>query len=366
MLNIQNLINHSKVAFPSAGASYAQLAGWYVDKCDKDCKESKYEKAISIARACDQLHSEPEVTCGFEYHHSRKEAPPDFLIYCNANRFSSQQSLGIVPEWWPEVQKACTTNPETDLQHSGLYLPCENWIEFDQGPNGLFMACIWQMVAQHGLEKHHDWPDICSTIEGWNFSPGSLTSSTSVAEFYLAFGFPNQIGIMSGRGQYLKLMKQHLTPEQVGSHSDYISKLRPMLPHFDFRNYSQRIRDAGRLLRPATSIDIDIENNRLLPGFGLEIHPAGYLGGPTPEYLHSFLIDGCHVDSAQIDDFFCLMKSLPRGVELSRPNAAGTGLDQCIYAAKFNHLKVIFSPDSAPRLKTYVRLVSIYSKSEES
>jgi hypothetical protein len=366
MLNIQNLINHSKIAIPTGLASYAQLAEWYIDQCDKDSKAHKYDKAIGVARACDKLHSEPEVTCGFEYHHSRKEAPPDFLIYCNANRFSSQQSSGIVPEWWPKVQKACITSPETDLQHSGLYLACENWIEFDQGSNGLFMAGIWQMVAQHGLEKPHDWLKICSTIEDWNYPPGSLASSTSVAEFYLAFGFPTQIGIMSGRGQYLKLMKQHLTPEQIGAHSDYISRLWPMLPHFDFRNYSQRIRDAGQLLRPATSIDIDIVNDRLLPGFGLEIHPAGYLGGPTPEYLHSFLTDGCHVDIAQIDDFFCLMKSLPKGVEVSSLNAVGTGLDQSAYVAKFNHLKVVFSPDSAPRLKTYVRLVSIHSKSEES
>ena len=358
--DLQAMISRINQFIPdSSRASYEHLVRWYVDLNEIKSNKTKYARSILLAAECDRYNYDPIKTCGFEYHNYKPEYEPDFLIFCNAKNFSCKQS-NIIPDWWHKVQRDCVSEHGMEIREPGLYLPCENWIEFDQNPLGLTMAGIWQMIREHHHENYSDWLDICLKIENWTFPPGSISKSESIANFYSFFGFASQIGIMSGRGSYIKLMKEQWSLEQLHKHCEYISTLQSHYHSYSFSKYFEFIKIHGNLLHPAINIDIDIAKDCVLPRFGVEFYPANFLGGDLPDYFKMFLLDVCHVDSRQISDLSAIVALLPKGVNVKNYDADEISRMNCTYVAKFDHVKVVFSPNELPKLKTYVRLVSQY------
>lgn len=342
-------------------ASHASLVEWYISECSDQEQSHIYKQASLLAGELDQLYETSEATCGFEYHHYNPDSHPDYLVYCNAKQFANIEGRKLVPEWWPNVQRDCIEECELSSAARGLYLPCENWIEFDQGRDGLTMAGIWQMVRSHREHQPGDWERIISTIESWQSREGTITWSKTVRHFHQLLGHADQIGIMCGRGSYLKLMKQHLYGAQIDAHIQYLSKITTGSWNHNLELYSTYLKEHGSYLRPATSVDIDLSGDFLLPQIGIEFHPQGLLGRELPDLLLSLLTDVFKIDSDQIESIGNLLNYLPKGIEI-RGFLGGTGrLVRKKRVAKLNHIKVIFSPNLTAKLKSYVRLVEQHS-----
>ncbi|QPN58446.1 hypothetical protein H8F24_09315 [Synechococcus sp. CBW1002] len=338
-------------------ASHASLVEWYVSECTDQTGANKYAQALLLARELDQLYETNETTCGFEYHHYKPDSHPDYLVYCNAKQFANGGRRRIVPEWWPKVQRDCIEGCDLSFAGPGLYLPCENWIEFDQGSDDLIMAGIWQMVRSNGEVQPGDWEKIVSTLESWQSGEGSIACSKTVRHFYQLLGHAAQIGLMCGRGSYLKLMKQHLCPTQIDSHIQYLASITNDSWDLDLESYSTILKEHGNYLRPATSVDIDLDSDILLSQIGIEIHPQGLLGRALPKTVHRLVGDVFKVDSAQIESISSLLSYLPKGIEMRGFLDGAERIATKTRVAKLNHIKIIFSPDSKARLKSYVRLV---------
>jgi hypothetical protein len=345
----------------SPRASQVGLVEWYQTECTDQALPDEFARALLLAREIDQLYETSEVTCGFEYHHYRPDSRPDYLVFCNAKRFASEAFTQTVPEWWSKVQRDCIEECCVSSVAPGLYLPCENWIEFDQTNYGLAMAGIWQMVALKKLERLGDWERIVSTLDSWQFCNRCILRSSAVRHFYQMLTYPDQIGLMCGRGPFLKLMKQHSLPAQIDAHIHYLASITNDSWSFDLNSYSAILKEHGMYLSPATSVDIDLDGDFLLSKIGIEIHPNGLLGRALPDIVLSLLSNVFNIDSAQIESIARLLSYLPRGVE-SRSNLDGkTKSRSRIRVAKLNHLKIVLSPESPAMLKSYVRLVETYS-----
>ena len=342
-------------------ASHASLVKWYISECTDQAQSHKYKQASLLAGELDELYHTSEATCGFEYHHYKPDSHPDYLVYCNAKQFANIEGRKLVPEWWPNVQRDCIEECDLSSAERGLYLPCENWIEFDQGRDGLMMAGIWQMVRSNGEDQTGDWESIISTLESWQSSTGTITCSKTVRHFHQLLGHADQIGIMCGRGSYLKLMKQHLYAAQTNAHIQYLSSITNGSWDHDLELYSIYLKEHGSYLRPATSVDIDLGSDLLLPQIGIEFHPQGLLGRALPDLVLSLLNDVFKIDSDQIESVGNLLNYLPKGTETRGFLDGSEKMRRKKRVAKLNHIKVIFSPDSHAKLKSYVRLVEQHS-----
>ena len=211
------------------------------------------------------------------------------------------------------------------------------------------------MVVSKIAEKPNDWHAICKIIELWQFSEGSIVKSSKVSQFYRFFGYPSQIGIMCGRGNYLKLMKQQFGSKSRSAHIDYLLNIIGDSWSINLSSYSDLLQSAEENIRPAINIDIGLNNDTLLPQIGIEIHYQGLLGRKLPGSVMRILSESFDVDSSQLNNLEQLLSTLPKGVR----SVSGKTMDEHhrIRVAKFSHIKVVLSPLFKPRIKSYVRLV---------
>ncbi len=332
---------------------YTALINWFSAQSPILSHHAK-EAACAVAISLDKQWSASSYTCGFEFHHYQSSHDPDFLVFGDTTKISNPNGIGY-PPWWSTYENNIISlkNKISDLTPS-FSIPSDNWLEFDMKESSLILAGIWQGVVSNPNCCLEQW-SLLSQALACGFNPDSdLQNSIHIRNFINFFSLPNQVGMMFNRGNFIKLMVPLFGYDEIRRLKNYIEalgfkhipRLKPII---------DGLIEIGPILRPAISIDIDLNDTSSFPMVALEIHQKKQKGRNMQPETSKFLEYVCKIDSSQILDLNNCLAYLPSGLRSRRLDFV-EGLSIQTRIAELNHLKVSIS-SNAVRLKSYVRLV---------
>lgn len=294
--------------------------------------------------------------CGIEAHHDGS-GRIDFGIIMEGDQ-PAITAAAILPAWWTYLM---TRSGEQDA-----LLPRRYSLEFDARPDqtpllaGIFQAVeppdsscpATQAAAVNSLLTH---------LGRLEFPTAALETSRSLRLCLEQLGIPEQVGIMSGRGDLIKLV-HNVSGVPVEAMEAVFAALRAGQSRWS-QMYDDKLIAAlqspnlGPLVR--LSLDIDLMADHLLPQLGIEIATNLTERGQAPAALLSFCREVIGLDAAPLASFSLLAAQLPVGYR-RRPKPALTLIDRRterqdhLRKADLSHVKIVLKPGHQPALKSYL------------
>ena len=160
--------------------------------------------------------------------------------------------------------------------------------------------------------------------------------------------------MMFNRGNYIKLMTPLYADDGIRRLKNYVDALGfNHIPRL--KSIIDGLIEIGPILRPAISIDIDLNDDSSFPIVSLEIHQKNQKGRRIQPETSKFLEYVCRIDSSQTLDLNKNLSYLPSSLRSRRFDFL-EGLSIQTRIAELHHLKVTIFP-KITRLKSYIRLV---------
>lgn len=343
---------HFKGFLPSL--SHSSLLEWWFNSNKLICHPTRIA-AFQISNILDTILYSSTLTSGFEFHHYNSDVLPDYLVFLSSTDLSVLPSA-VLPTWWPNYIDVLRSSAPS----SSFHLIPENWLEFDYIEPNLVLNGLWQRVFEP--KRSFDpkvWRSLAQSLSGSFISYESLTDHNIIKLLVESFSLPQQIGLMYGRSQTLKLMFQldsdlcFLNFKNLisGFGSDILNVFQPIVDYF--------ISD-GLVLRPAISFDIDLLSSSLLPqNISIEIHQNHQIGRKLMKETSYFLSSVLHINDEQIISLSRVLDDLPYGQSFSFSNNSSSNF-MLNNISRLNHLKVQFRYNSW-HLKSYVKLIQSFS-----
>ena len=312
------------------------------------------DSSSTICKKLDKQWSSHEFTCGFEFHHYDNHRDPDFLVFGETSELNNCPDLDL-PFWWNKYERNISNVRESISSKDKKYsILSENWLEFDMIDSDLSLVGIWQAIQNNSFCNIDDWFELSEALSFSFLSNHSLKNSSQIKDFVRYFSLPSQIGLMYKRNSKVKLMA-HLTSQES------LDKLIPYLNTFDDSTSSKlhyifsSLQQIGPTLRPALSIDIDLETPHKNPLVSIEIHQKKQIGRELLPETKIFLEEVCKIEKNQMNSLERILRHLPSGSRYTSTDPSNPFKNQ-IRIARLNHLKISFSQE-IDKLKSYVRLV---------
>ena len=334
--------------------SHSSLLEWWFNS-KSIVSNSTREASFEISSLLDHISHSSTLTSGFEFHHYSSTRLPDYLVFLSSSDLLHLPENSL-PSWWSRYMSVLSAIRD----NSSFSLIPENWLEFDYCEPHLVLNGLWQRVFEP--KRSFDiniWYQLAECISGSFISYDSLVSHPIVIKLIEMFSLPQQIGLMHGRSQNLKLMFQLDSRILINNFHSFVLCCTPQvreifIPILDFLlNY-------GTSLRPAISVDIDLTSNLLIPeNISIEIHQAHQIGRILHQESINFLDSILNISDFQISSLYRLLENLPYGesFSFSRSDSSLLVLNNI---SRLNHIKVQFR-NGDWQLKSYVKLIQSLS-----
>ena len=296
-------------------------------------------KAFDEATLCQSTATD---CLGIEFHHS--DSALDAFFYGKADILKSKAFY--CPDW---IDKHFSF-VETDI--ASHHFPDGYYFELDKVGNGYMLAGMFQAYTpSSNAKKNVD--NILNYLRAIEFIGGVNPRIRSHLELVQAtFGCPYQIGLMSGRGNNVKLVsdlspKASTKPKQ-GQILEFIDEC---LAHnsncftANIRQIAEIIAVAMEECKSKVSLDYSISEECFYPRLGVELAPRGSTRFQDCNIIQQFF---CHIkdDGSSIRSFNELHSKLPFGIKL-------IDLHHNIIVCYPTHIKLILSRDNI-ELKSYL------------
>ncbi len=356
--------------------AFAELVDWACERLDvgRIARDEVQRRAAAV----DHLIGLGYQTGGLEVHHDGSERV-DFLLHCNSRRTAFGDGVET-PDWFgaliertiddeaaPAIEPAdAATTDDTDHSDSGIVLPSQHWLEFDQAGESLILGGIWQAIrSDDGLDSASARSRLAEALSVTPLDVKELTRSDRLAHFIDHVGIPTQFGIMTGRSHRVKVFRRC----DAARADDAVH----FCSHPDLAETMAGLAAVGGLGTPESliaalegvvygiNIDLDLGRDRFPAGFGVELHQVSTAGEGLSSEIRELLLDAFGVDAAAVDDCQRIAAALPIGTRRRRSfgpfdQLVAPGLRHRVLVANHNHLKVVLHPERPPTVKTYVRL----------
>ena len=187
----------------SPSLSHRSLLEWWFNS-NSIISDSTLKAACQVSSLLDTIDYSPTLTSGFEFHHYDNSKHPDYLVFLSSNNVSQLPST-ILPLWWSRYIDIL----HSSVNNSSFELIPENWLEFDFVEPNLLLNGLWQRVYEP--QRSFDfkvWKKLAESLSGSFISYESLVNNKLISLLVELFSLPQQIGLMHGRSQSLKLMFQ--------------------------------------------------------------------------------------------------------------------------------------------------------------
>ena len=307
----------------------------------------------SVAECLDTYKPTNEVTSGFEFHHYDSNKSADYLVYLSSSELSRVRGVSF-PYWWTEYLASL----ESTQSNQSFSLIPENWLEFDFLGDNLHLVGLWQCIQEKTkLYSYDSWRNLALVLSSNFISFDALVLSSLMPSVVRHFSIPSQLGLMHGRSSKLKIMYELFCPNSIESFISFIQTCSEDVRQL-FSPIASFFSVHGSLLRPAISLDIDLNSDVLKPeNIAIEIHPLGQLGRQLLPVTDSFLSNTLAVSPDQLQNLDSLLIQLPFGQSHSFPFS--NTQSRIENRARLNHLKVQYR-DGGWQLKSYVKLIQSF------
>lgn len=376
--------------------TFASLLEWYFNKSQPVGNISRKIELINLAKRITQASHLKHLRCGIELH-ADDSGRMDIQFHSRSAHIDF--SSIVLPSWWPNLIISSDPTPKEvvfESSHFDVYqesiqcpdtsfndarnarFPGDHWLEFDQLPQeGLLLAGVFQacfcidrrcLTAKKQFLQHISQVGCLSINETF--------SSKAIKLVLDCFGVPRWTGFMVGRNNVLKLVCPiDGIPANILHKFCSKAKLLELLPYRDTRSFEfcKTLTELKNDISVALSVDIDIENDMVLPRICFEIfgptRDKGIILNGAEIYgkLLPLLRDVCGIDEQGVGYLGRAMHGLPYG---QKQTMALDGLEvffreelRKLHSFAFHsHVKVVYEPDRIPYVKSYVELLQSKGK----
>lgn len=345
---------------------YESLLSWLFGELDISANgsEAHADELLAFCRRLDHWSGKLDqtvesITCGIELHHDGS-GRIDYGILIN----SSQHPICHVsnlPSWWPSLIEKCSAD--------NSFIPHHYWLEFDslahQSPvlAGIFQAV--QPPSFHHLNGQREklTSQLLDHLGKLDFSCEVLNASQCLQLCLAQLGIPEQIGLMVGRGDLIKLVLNisEFSSETLLAFCDSCQQqgLLVSWPMLTNRSWLASVQSSGLIPMMRLSLDINLNEDRFLPRIGIEIGNTITQKGNSSPQLHDLCRQVIGIDMESLMQFERLQQQLPTGYKRipgRRLAALNNRADHQTHlrVASLSHVKLVLSPEQRPVLKSYI------------
>jgi hypothetical protein len=341
---------------------YESLLRWLFNEvvlpANSSC--SPDQELLALCRKIDSSYKLKHCTleslsCGIECHHEFGNTI-DYGIFIDANNPYVSTAF-TAPSWW--------TFLISRQQCADQFIPYCYSLEFDTAA-GLkpSLAGIFQTVNPPERFSPSEQQSLISKLLDHlgqlEFTRSMLNDSQCLALCLQQLGIPEQVGIMSGRGDVIKLVistsgwSKQTVANILASFQQSHGLPWPELSNQFLITYlsNPESNSTARI-----SIDIDLAHDRFLPRLGIELANTAMNPGEITPPLIDFCTDAASISPDSIRSCLALSKRLPTGYQRAAKNERtlhGVSLQSHQRTAHLSHLKVVLAAGRKPLLKSYV------------